>query len=172
MLLDLFNGLAETNPDFSVFAYITLRGILGALTALAISLVLGPAFIRRLVKKQVRQPIRKLGPESHFSKAGTPTMGGTLIIVAIVVSILLWSDLTKFYVWITLFVIIGYGLVGFIDDYLMQVKKQSKGLSVRTKLVWQAIIALIAGFLVYISPDFSTQITIPFFKNVSPDFGW
>jgi phospho-N-acetylmuramoyl-pentapeptide-transferase len=99
-------------------------------------------------------------------------MGGTLIILSVVVSILLWSDLTNFYVWITLFVVVGYGLVGFIDDYLMQVKKQSKGLSVRTKLVWQAIIALIAGFLVYISPDFSTQITIPFFKNVSPDFGW
>jgi phospho-N-acetylmuramoyl-pentapeptide-transferase len=121
---------------------------------------------------QVGQYIRDDGPKTHLDKAGTPTMGGTLIIVAIVVSILLWSDLTNFYVWITLFVVVGYGLVGFIDDYLMQVKKQSKGLSVRTKLVWQAIIALIAGFLVYISPDFSTQITIPFFKNVSPDFGW
>jgi phospho-N-acetylmuramoyl-pentapeptide-transferase len=128
--------------------------------------------IRKLAEMQVGQYIRDDGPKTHLDKAGTPTMGGALIIVAIVVSILLWSDLTNFYVWITLFVIIGYGLVGFIDDYLMQVKKQSKGLSVRTKLLWQAIIALIAGFLVYISPDFSTQITIPFFKNVSPDFGW
>ena len=128
--------------------------------------------IRKLAQMQVGQYIRDDGPKTHLDKAGTPTMGGTLIIVSIVVSILLWSDLTNFYVWITLFVVVGYGLVGFIDDYLMQVKKQSKGLSVRTKLVWQAIIALIAGFLVYISPDFSTQITIPFFKNVSPDFGW
>lgn len=128
--------------------------------------------IRKLAEMQVGQYIRDDGPKTHLDKAGTPTMGGTLIIVSIVVSILLWSDLTNFYVWITLFVVVGYGLVGFIDDYLMQVKKQSKGLSVRTKLVWQAIIALIAGFLVYISPDFSTQITIPFFKNVSPDFGW
>ncbi len=128
--------------------------------------------IRKLAQMQVGQYIRDDGPKTHLDKAGTPTMGGALIIVSIVVSILLWSDLTNFYVWITLFVVVGYGLVGFIDDYLMQVKKQSKGLSVRTKLVWQAIIALIAGFLVYISPDFSTQITIPFFKNVSPDFGW
>jgi len=128
--------------------------------------------IRKLAEMQVGQYIRDDGPKTHLDKAGTPTMGGTLIILSIVVSILLWSDLANFYVWITLFVVVGYGLVGFIDDYLMQVKKQSKGLSVRTKLLWQAIIALIAGFLVYISPDFSTQITIPFFKNVSPDFGW
>ncbi len=128
--------------------------------------------IRKLAQMQVGQYIRDDGPQTHLDKAGTPTMGGTLIILSVVVSILLWSDLTNFYVWITLFVVVGYGLVGFIDDYLMQVKKQSKGLSVRTKLVWQAIIALIAGFLAYISPDFSTQITIPFFKNVSPDFGW
>ena len=128
--------------------------------------------IRKLAEMQVGQYIRDDGPKTHLDKAGTPTMGGTLMILSIVVSIILWSDLTNFYVWITLFVVVGYGLVGFIDDYLMQVKKQSKGLSVRTKLVWQAIIALIAGFLAYISPDFSTQITIPFFKNVSPDFGW
>jgi phospho-N-acetylmuramoyl-pentapeptide-transferase len=142
------------------------------LTAFLICFLLGPWVIRKLAEMQVGQYIRDDGPKTHLDKAGTPTMGGTLIIVSIVVSILLWSDLTNFYVWITLFVVVGYGLVGFIDDYLMQVKKQSKGLSVRTKLVWQAIIALIAGFLVYISPDFSTQITIPFFKNVSPDFGW
>jgi phospho-N-acetylmuramoyl-pentapeptide-transferase len=128
--------------------------------------------IRKLAEMQVGQYIRDDGPKTHLDKAGTPTMGGALIIVAIVVSILLWSDLTNFYVWITLFVVIGYGLVGFIDDYLMQVKKQSKGLGVRAKLALQGIIALIAGFLVYISPEFSTQITIPFFKNVTPDFGW
>jgi phospho-N-acetylmuramoyl-pentapeptide-transferase len=142
------------------------------LTAFLICFLLGPWVIRKLAEMQVGQYIRDDGPKTHLDKAGTPTMGGTLIILSVVVSILLWSDLTNFYVWITLFVVVGYGLVGFIDDYLMQVKKQSKGLSVRTKLVWQAIIALIAGFLVYISPDFSTQITIPFFKNVSPDFGW
>jgi len=94
------------------------------------------------------------------------------LIFLFAVSILLWSDLTNYFVWVVLFVIIGYGLVGFIDDYLMQVKKQSKGLTVRKKLVCQAILALITGILVYASPDFSTQITIPFFKKISPDFGW
>jgi len=117
MLLKLFAWLAEFNPDFSVFAYITLRGILSTLTALAISLLLGPAFIRRLVKKQVRQPIRKLGPESHFSKAGTPTMGGALILFAIVISTLLWSDLSNRYVWTVLLVTLAFGVIGWVDDY-------------------------------------------------------
>jgi phospho-N-acetylmuramoyl-pentapeptide-transferase len=99
-------------------------------------------------------------------------MGGTLIISALSASILLWSDLTNYYVWIVMFVVIGYGAIGFIDDYLMQVKKQSKGLTVRRKLLLQSIFALITGLLVYLTPDFSTQVTIPFFKNISPDFGW
>ncbi len=172
MLYHLLYPLHTTFSVFNVFRYITFRTIYATLTAFLICFLLGPWMIRRLAQMQVGQYIRDDGPKTHLDKAGTPTMGGTLIIVSIVVSILLWSDLTNFYVWITLFVVVGYGLVGFIDDYLMQVKKQSKGLSVRTKLVWQAIIALIAGFLAYISPDFSTQITIPFFKNVSPDFGW
>lgn len=172
MLYHLLYPLHTTFSVFNVFRYITFRTIYASLTAFLICFVLGPWMIRKLAEMQVGQYIRDDGPKTHLDKAGTPTMGGTLIILSIVVSILLWSDLTNFYVWITLFVVVGYGLVGFIDDYLMQVKKQSKGLSVRTKLVWQAIIALIAGFLVYISPDFSTQITIPFFKNVSPDFGW
>ena len=172
MLYHLLYPLHTTFSVFNVFRYITFRTIYASLTAFLICFLLGPWMIRKLAQMQVGQYIRNDGPKTHLDKAGTPTMGGTLIILSIVVSILLWSDLTNFYVWITLFVVVGYGLVGFIDDYLMQVKKQSKGLSVRTKLVWQAIIALIAGFLVYISPDFSTQITIPFFKNVSPDFGW
>ena len=172
MLYHLLYPLHTTFSVFNVFRYITFRTIYASLTAFLICFLLGPWMIRKLAQMQVGQYIRDDGPKTHLDKAGTPTMGGTLIILSVVVSILLWSDLTNFYVWITLFVVVGYGLVGFIDDYLMQVKKQSKGLSVRTKLLWQAIIALIAGFLVYISPDFSTQITIPFFKNVSPDFGW
>ena len=121
---------------------------------------------------QVGQYIRDDGPKSHFDKAGTPTMGGTLIILSLTASILLWSDLTNYYVWIVLFVTIGFGVIGFVDDYLMQVKKQSKGLTVRKKLLLQGIVALITGILVYVTPDFSTQVTIPFFKNISPDFGW
>jgi len=172
MLYHLLYPLHTTFSVLNVFRYITFRTIYASLTAFLICFLLGPWMIRKLSEMQVGQYIRDDGPQTHLGKAGTPTMGGTLIIVSIVVSILLWSDLTNFFVWITLFVVVGYGLVGFVDDYLMQIKKRSKGLGVRSKLALQALIALIAGFLVYISPDFSTQITIPFFKNVSPDFGW
>jgi phospho-N-acetylmuramoyl-pentapeptide-transferase len=120
----------------------------------------------------VGQYIRDDGPQSHLSKAGTPTMGGLLIVFSIVASTLLWSDLTNYFTWIVLFVIISYGLVGFIDDYLMQIKKRNKGLNVRNKLMLQFGLALITGYLVYASPDFSTQVTIPFFKKLSPDLGW
>jgi len=172
MLYHLLYPLHTTLSVFNVFRYITFRTIYASLTAFFICFLLGPWVIKRLSTLQVGQYIRDDGPKTHFDKAGTPTMGGTLIIISIAVSILLWSDLTNYFVWVVLFVIIGYGLVGFIDDYLMQVKKQSKGLTVRKKLVCQAILALITGILVYASPDFSTQITIPFFKKISPDFGW
>ena len=172
MLYHLLYPLHTTFSVFNVFRYITFRTIYASLTAFFICFLLGPWMIRKLAQMQVGQYIRDNGPKTHFDKAGTPTMGGTLIIISITVSILLWSDLTNYFVWIVLFVLIGYGLIGFVDDYLMQIKKQSKGLSVRKKLALQVIIALVAGFLVYISPGFSTQITIPFFKNISPDFGW
>ncbi len=172
MLYHLLYPLHTTFSVLNVFRYITFRTIYASLTAFLICFLLGPWMIRKLPEMQIGQYIRDDGPETHLDKAGTPTMGGTLIIVSIVVSILLWSDLTNFFVWITLFVVVGYGLVGFVDDYRMLVKKRSKGLGVRAKLVLQAVIALIAGLLVYISPDFSTTITIPFFKNVTPDLGW
>ena len=172
MLYHLLYPLHTTFSVFNVFRYITFRTIYASLTAFFICFLLGPWMIRKLASLQVGQYIRDDGPQSHFDKAGTPTMGGTLIILSLTAAILLWSDLTNYYVWIVLFVIIGYGAIGFIDDYLMQVKKQSKGLTVRNKLLLQAIVALIAGFLVYITPDFSTQVTIPFFKNIRPDFGW
>ena len=172
MLYHLLYPLHTTFSVFNVFRYITFRTIYASLTAFFICFLLGPWMIRKLANMQVRQYIRDDGPKSHLDKAGTPTMGGTLIILSLTAAILLWSDLTNYYVWIVLFVIIGYGAIGFIDDYLMQVKKQSKGLSVRNKLLLQAIVALIAGFLVYVTPDFSTQVTIPFFKNIRPDLGW
>jgi len=121
---------------------------------------------------QVGQYVRDDGPQTHLKKAGTPTMGGTLIIFSITVSTLLWANLTNYFVWIVLFVTLGFGGIGFIDDYLMQIKKQSKGLTVRKKFLLQAVLAMVAGILVYVSPDFSTRITIPFFKNISPDLGW
>ena len=172
MLYHLLYPLHTTFSVFNVFRYITFRTIYASLTAFFICFLLGPWMIRKLGAMQVGQYIRDDGPKTHLDKAGTPTMGGTLIIISIAISILLWSDLTNYFVWIVLFVIIGSGSIGFIDDYLMQIKKQSKGLTVRKKLALQGIVALVASVLVYITPDFSTQVTIPFFKNISPDFGW
>jgi phospho-N-acetylmuramoyl-pentapeptide-transferase len=172
MLYHLLYPLHTTLSVFNVFRYITFRTIYASLTAFFICFLLGPWIIRKLSGLQVGQYIRDDGPQSHLSKAGTPTMGGMLIVFSIVASVLLWSDLTNYFTWIVLFVIISYGSVGFIDDYLMQIKKRSKGLNVRNKLMLQFGLALITGYLVYASPDFSTQITIPFFKKLSPDLGW
>ncbi len=172
MLYHLLYPLHTTLSAFNVFRYITFRTIYASLTAFFICFLLGPWIIRKLSAMQVKQYIRDDGPESHLSKAGTPTMGGLLIVFSIVASTLLWSDLTNYFVWIMLFVVIGYGLVGFVDDYLMQIKKRSRGLSVRKKLGLQFVLALITGFLVYASPDFSTEVTIPFLKKLSPDLGW
>ena len=133
MLYWLFQRLAEVDSFFNVFAYITLRSILGALTALLISLLLGPWFIRRLQKQQVKQPIRRLGPESHFSKAGTPTMGGALILYSIDLSTLLWADLSNRYVWVVVLVTLAFGAIGWLYDYRKLVLQDSAGLPARWK---------------------------------------
>ena len=174
MLLELFIWLAEINPDFSVFAYITLRGILGALTALAISLVLGPSFIRRLVKKQVGQPIRKLGPESHFSKAGTPTMGGALILFSIVVSTVLWSDLGNRYIWTALLVTLAFGAIGWVDDYKKLILQDSAGLAARWKYLFQSIAGLTAAIYLYSTAQSpaETELIVPFLKASSSQWDW
>ena len=168
MLLALFAWMSEYNTDFNVFLYITLRGILSALTALAISLLLGPAFIRRLVKKQVKQPIRKLGPETHFSKAGTPTMGGALILFAIVISTLLWSDLGNRYVWTVLLVTLAFGVIGWVDDYRKLVLQDSAGLPGRWKYLFQSLAGLCAAIYLYSTAQSpaETQLIVPFFKGV------
>jgi phospho-N-acetylmuramoyl-pentapeptide-transferase len=168
MLLELFNWLADINPDFNVFGYITLRGILGALTAMAISLLMGPSCLRRLVRKQVRQPIRKLGPESHFSKAGTPTMGGALILFSIVVSTLLWSDLGNRYIWAVLLVTLAFGAIGWIDDYKKLVLQDSAGLAARWKYLLQSIAGLSIAIYLYSTAQSpaETELIVPFFKGV------
>jgi len=167
MLYELFQRLAEVNPDFSVFAYITLRGILSALTALAISLLLGPSFIRRLVKGQVGQPIRELGPKSHFSKAGTPTMGGALILFAIVLSTLLWSDLGNRYVWVVLLTTLAFGLIGWVDDYRKLILQDSRGLAARWKYLAQSVAGLAAAIYLWSSAESpaETELIVPFFKD-------
>jgi phospho-N-acetylmuramoyl-pentapeptide-transferase len=172
MLYHLLFPLHTSLAVFNVFRYITFRTIYAGLTALFICFILGPWVIRRLTAMQVGQYIREEGPASHHLKAGTPTMGGVLMLFAIVVSTLLWANLTNAYVWIVLMVTVGYAGIGCFDDYLMQVKKQSKGLSVRGKFLLQTALALAAGFLLYRLTNFSTVLTIPFFKNLSPDLGW
>jgi phospho-N-acetylmuramoyl-pentapeptide-transferase len=156
---------------FNVFRYITFRTIYASLTAFVICFLLGPWVIRKLSYMQVGQYIRDDGPQSHLKKAGTPTMGGTLIIFAVAAATLLWADLGNGFVWIVLLVLLGFGAVGFVDDYLMQVKKRSKGLTAKDKLVLQTALALVTGYLVVLSPSFTTNITVPFFKHISPELG-
>ena len=173
MLYWLFQQLAEVNPGFNVFAYITLRTILGALTALLVSLLLGPWFIRRLVRQQVGQPIRKLGPESHFAKAGTPTMGGALILFSIVFTTLLWADLSNRYVWVVLLVTLAFGLIGWVDDYKKLVLQDSEGLKARWKYLAQSLAGLAAAWFLWSTADVpaATELILPFFKGVAIPLG-
>jgi phospho-N-acetylmuramoyl-pentapeptide-transferase len=172
MIYHFLYPLHEIISAFNVFRYITFRTIYASLTAFLICFLLGPWVIRRLKQMQVGQYIRDDGPESHLEKAGTPTMGGTLIVFSVTVSTVLWTDITNFYIWIALLVMVGNAIIGFVDDYLMQVKKQSKGLGAKSKIMLQTVLALAAGTLLWAHPDFSTQVTIPLFKRVSPDLGW
>lgn len=170
----LYHLLYPLHTEFSVlyvFRFITFRTIYATITALLISFMLGPWLIAILQKLQIGQSIRKVGPESHFVKEGTPTMGGALILCAIIFPTLLWADLTNLYIWLTLLVTGGYGAVGFVDDYLKVVRKNSDGISARQKLFWQILIATIAAYLLYQSGGFDTRLSLPFFKNVQPDLG-
>jgi phospho-N-acetylmuramoyl-pentapeptide-transferase len=173
MLHWLFQALADVNSAFNVFGYITLRTILGAMTALAVSLVLGPWFIRRLVKQQIGQPIRKLGPESHFSKAGTPTMGGALILFSIVVTTLLWADLSNRYVWVVILVTLAFGVIGWIDDYRKLVLQNSDGLPARWKYLGQSLAGLAVAVFLYLTADVpaATELIVPFFKDIAIPLG-
>ncbi len=161
-----------TISAFNVFRYITFRTIYGGLTALLICFLLGPWIIRKLQEMQVGQFIREEGPADHLKKAGTPTMGGSLILFSVTVSTLLWTQLTNAYVWIVLFCTLGFGLIGFIDDYLKQVKKHNLGFCAQSKFTSQVLVAFITAVFVYLVPDFSTTVTVPFFKHIQPDLGW
>jgi phospho-N-acetylmuramoyl-pentapeptide-transferase len=172
MIYHLLYPLHTSISAFNVFRYITFRTIYASLTAFIICFLLGPWVIKRLRQMQVGQFIREDGPETHYKKSGTPTMGGVLIIGAVVAATLLWANLTNFYIWVALLVIVGFGAIGFADDYLMQVKKRSKGLGAREKFLLQTILATVCGVLFYSHADFSTQVTVPFLKNIQPDLGW
>ncbi|GJM12456.1 MAG: phospho-N-acetylmuramoyl-pentapeptide-transferase [Pseudohongiella sp.] len=173
MLVWLSDYLIQFDNSFSVIQYITVRGIFSILTALGISLLIGPTMIRRLNYHQIGQVVRDDGPETHLSKAGTPTMGGALILVSIALSTLLWSDLSNHYVWVTLLVTIFYGAIGWVDDYRKVFRQNTAGLSARWKLFWQTSIGLLAAIALYYTAFSSveTSYIVPFFKDVSINIG-
>lgn len=175
MLLQLFEWLAKDMNirAFNVFSYITLRTVLAAMTALTISFVMGPWMIRKLTALKIGQSIRSDGPQSHLVKAGTPTMGGALILAAVAVTTLLWADLQNRYVWACLVTTIGFGAIGWIDDYRKVVHKNPKGISAGTKFLWQTVIAALAlSYLAYRTnlPQ-QTDLIVPFFKTIAIPLG-
>jgi phospho-N-acetylmuramoyl-pentapeptide-transferase len=170
MLYQLLYSLADQFSGFNVVRYITFRTAAATLTALFISFIVGPWMIRRLAELRMGQPIREIGPK-HQDKAGTPTMGGLLILFSLMVSVLLWSDLTNRFVWIVLGLTAGYGVLGFIDDYAKVTRGNSAGVSVKGKLVWQVALALGVAVAIYTDPAFDRELAVPFFKNFTPNLG-
>ncbi|MCG6950797.1 MAG: phospho-N-acetylmuramoyl-pentapeptide-transferase [Betaproteobacteria bacterium] len=174
MLLEIAQWLAREVRLFNVFSYITLRAVLACLTALAISLMLGPLVIRKLTAYKIGQSVRDDGPQTHLSKSGTPTMGGALILLAIGITTLLWGDLSNRFLWIVLLVTTAFGAVGWIDDYRKVVRRDPKGLSARAKFFWQSVIGLAAAIaLAWMAKSVPalSQLIVPFFKHIAYPLG-
>jgi phospho-N-acetylmuramoyl-pentapeptide-transferase len=195
MLLELFQWLATDIRAFNIFNYLTLRAVLAAATALLIGLLAGPSVIRKLTELKIGQAVRSDGPQSHLSKSGTPTMGGALILISIGVTTLLWADLTNRFVWVVLIVTVGFGWVGWVDDYRKVVHRDPKGMSAREKYFWQSLIGLSAAFYLafaiaapstdriwalmwlWLSEGFTidlparSDLIVPFFKNIAYPMG-
>ncbi|AFM27326.1 phospho-N-acetylmuramoyl-pentapeptide-transferase [Desulfomonile tiedjei] len=171
MLYHLLYPLSSQLILFNVFKYITFRAIMATLTALMISFLLGRPLVDYLRAFQIGQMVRDDGPKSHLEKSGTPTMGGLLIIFAMTFSCLLWTRLDNLYFWIVLLVVLGYGAIGFFDDYLKITRRNHRGLSGKRKLLFQFLIGGIVGFVLWLDPAFKTTLAVPFFKNVNPDLG-
>ncbi len=174
MLVYLTEYLSQYHSGFNVFQYLTLRAIFGVLTALLISFVVGPEMIRRLGHYQIGQTVRDDGPESHLVKAGTPTMGGALILVAVAIATLLWADLSNRYVWVVLLVTLMFGGIGWVDDYRKLVLKNSAGLPARVKMFWQSLVGLGVALFLYMTAvtPAETTLIVPFFKEVAINLGW
>ncbi|HIJ79351.1 MAG: phospho-N-acetylmuramoyl-pentapeptide-transferase [Desulfobulbaceae bacterium] len=172
MLYHFLFPLHEQFGAFNVFRYITFRSIGATITAFLVLLLIGPWFISQLRKYQIGQVVRDDGPASHYSKRGVPTMGGLLILSAVAASTLLWVDLTNYYVWLILGIMIWFGAIGAYDDYQKIKKQNSAGLSAMGKLGWQIAAAAAAGLVLYFHPDFDGHLSFPFFKNIQPDLGW
>ena len=173
MLLWLTDYLSEFVSGFAVFQYLTFRTMVSVVTALLMSLLIGPVMIARLARAQIGQTIRDDGPASHFSKAGTPTMGGALILVILVVTTLLWGDLTNRYVWLVILVTLSFGAIGWVDDYLKISRKNTEGLIARWKYFWQSVFALMAAVYLYTAAQSPVETTlfIPFFKSIALPLG-
>ncbi len=171
MLYHLLYPLHLDYSFFNVFRYITFRTIYAAITALLLCFVIGPWLIRELGSHQIGQTIRRDGPERHLAKEGTPTMGGLLIVLAAVVPTLLWANLTNPYIWIAVFVTVGYGTIGFIDDYKKVIRKDPKGMSARTKFLSQVVLATVAALLISTDIGIQAKVSVPFFKKLNPDLG-
>jgi phospho-N-acetylmuramoyl-pentapeptide-transferase len=172
MLYQLLYPLHTSYSVFNVFRYITFRTLIAAITALLISFLLGPWLIRRLTARQIGQTIRPDGPQSHFSKAGTPTMGGTLILFSLVLATLMLADLANPYIWLVVGVTVSYAVIGFADDYRKLRRGAARGLSGTAKLAAQFAVALVAGVVLFARRDFSTAVYFPFVKGLHPDLGW
>ncbi|WP_108649250.1 phospho-N-acetylmuramoyl-pentapeptide-transferase [Dongshaea marina] len=173
MLVWLAEHLTHYWSVFNIFSYLTFRAILSILTSLVICLWMGPRLIKRLQRLQIGQVVRNDGPESHFSKSGTPTMGGIMILVSIAISCLLWARLDNPDVWVVLFVLVTFGIIGFIDDYRKVVRKDPNGLIARWKYFWQSVATLLVAFFLYATAHHASETTlvIPFFKSVMPQLG-
>jgi phospho-N-acetylmuramoyl-pentapeptide-transferase len=156
----------------NVFRYITFRTILATLCALAVFFIFGPGIIARLRAMQIGQFIREDGPPNHRRKAGTPTMGGCVILPVIMLSTLMWAEPTNLYVWLVIFVTVCYGLIGFYDDYLKRIRQSSRGLSIKSKLSLQVIVASAVGIVLYAQPGFDSHLNLPFLKTVTPGLGF
>ena len=172
MIYYILYSLHDYYSFFNVFRYITLRTVYAVMTALILCLIIGPYMIELLKKYQIGQYVRNDGPSHHLSKTGTPTMGGVLIIIVVVLATLSWSDLSNIYVWLMLSVLIGFGLIGFMDDYLKVIRKKSDGLAGRYKFSLQIAVATLVAIALYSLPAYSTKLSVPFFKNFNPDLGW
>src|SRR4030065_578325 len=172
MIYHLFYSLHDQYSFLNVFRYITLRTVYSVITALILCLVIGPYMIELLKKLQIGQFVRNDGPASHLTKSGTPTRGGVLILIIVVLATLSWADLSNIYVWLVLAALVGFGLIGFIDDYLKVVRKKSEGLRGKYKFTLQIAVAKLVAMTLYYLPAYSTILSVPFLKDFNPDLGW
>ncbi|MCF8086543.1 MAG: phospho-N-acetylmuramoyl-pentapeptide-transferase [Desulfotignum sp.] len=171
MFYEFLYPLHDQLSFLNIFRYITFRSIYGGVSAFLICFFLGPAVIRKLAAMQIGQVIQTDGPQTHLGKQGTPTMGGSLILFSVFTTTIFWGNLTNHYIFILLLTLLLFGAIGFVDDFLMQVKKRNMGFTAKGKFIIQIACGLVISLLIFISPDFTTTLTVPFFKDFSPDLG-